>query len=140
MFSLTQRSGLRLLKCAGKDGTNACLCSGQPVSCPGTTQVFTASWPWVISSLFPADFLGSAFSAAFQEPLSVNAMAAGGLNILPGRWGHVRAVPWRSTKQFYTQVKLGLFHMALEMLVSCATKPALKANSFCFSLLSLVAH
>lgn len=79
------------------------------------------------------------FLPAFQEPLSVNATAAGGLNTFPGRWGHVRAISWRSTK-LYAQVKLGLFHMAFEMLVSYATKPALKADSFCFSLLSLVAH
>lgn len=47
---------------------------------------------------------------------------------------------WKSTKQLHAQVKLRLFHMAFEMLVDCGTKPALKANSFCFSLLSLVAH
>lgn len=70
----------------------------------------------------------------------MNAMAAGGLNMFPGRWGHVRAVSWRSMKQLYTQVKLGLFHRAFEMLVSYGTKPSLKTNSCCFSLLSLVAH
>lgn len=43
-------------------------------------------------------------------------------------------------KQLYAQVKLGLFHMAFERLVSYTTVPALKANSFCFSLLSFVAH
>lgn len=79
----------------------------------------------------------------------MGAKAAGRLNVLTGRWGPQgdgdmrEQFLWRSTKQLYTWVKLDLFHLAFEMLVSYARKPTLKANSCFFSsttLLSLVAH
>lgn len=45
---------------------------------------------------------------------------------------------WRSTKQFYTRVKLDLFHLTFDVLVSYAKKPTLKTNSCHFSSTALL--
>lgn len=90
-----------------------------------------------ISSHFLAVFPGSAFSQPVRS-LKCECHGSWGVKHTPRNIGARESSFWRSTEQLYAQVKLGLFHMAFEVLLNYGTKPALKANSFCFSLLSLV--
>lgn len=143
MCSLTPRSQLRLLKWAGEDGISACLCPGAACELPQHHAgahcllalrhlILFSSWKWDSSQVLLFPSLSGAFKCECH--------GRWGFKHVPRKMGAHESSFLQVYKQLYAQVKLGLFHMAFERLVGYTTVPALKANSFCFSLLSFVAH